>query len=84
MNHFCRQASQLLSDHYERPLSSSEKIRLRLHLLICGMCRNYGSSLAFMHTLMTKLRETEDDYPPLPEAVRLRILQRLESERGSA
>jgi len=80
MNHYCRQASRLLSDRYERRLTAREQTRLQLHLLICGMCRNYGRSLAYMHRLFDEMQQ-RSEYPPLPEAVRQRILLQLESER---
>jgi predicted anti-sigma-YlaC factor YlaD len=79
MNHFCRQASRLLSERYERRLTPVEQTRLQLHLLLCGMCRNYAASLALMQQLFEELQE-QLLYPPLPEAVRQRILHKLESE----
>jgi len=84
MNHFCQQASRLISDRYERRLTRNERIRLQLHLLICGMCRNYADSVSQLHAVFAGLRQQEDAYPPLPEAVRLRILERLQSENDSA
>jgi len=56
MKHFCKEASQLASDAFERNLSFVEHVRLRLHLLICGMCRNYASNLSLLHRTFSGIR----------------------------
>lgn len=38
----CFGATRLLSDAKERPLGSSERMALRLHLLMCSACRRFG------------------------------------------
>lgn len=37
----CRQASELMSQEMDRPLSLGERLGLRLHVLICSACDNY-------------------------------------------
>jgi len=37
----CRQATELMSQEQDRPLALSERIGLRLHVLICTGCANY-------------------------------------------
>lgn len=41
----CRQATELLSQELDRPLSLPERIGLRLHVLICHGCSNYRRQL---------------------------------------
>ncbi|MDA8363635.1 MAG: zf-HC2 domain-containing protein [Gammaproteobacteria bacterium] len=48
----CAEASRLLSQAMERPLDRKERAMLRLHLLICRMCRKFDKQLAFMRKAM--------------------------------
>jgi len=75
MNHFCREASQLQSNEFDRELTLSERFRLRLHLLICGACRNYADNLVLLNKFFYSLRkQTEaDENITLPENKRERI-----------
>jgi sporulation-control protein spo0M len=41
----CRQATKLLSEKMERPLSAREKMTLRLHTVLCSSCRQFGHHL---------------------------------------
>ncbi len=75
MNHFCKKASQLQSDGFERTLSLSERLRLRIHLLMCGACRNYASNIELLHRLFHTIRSRKesDERISLPESSRTRI-----------
>jgi hypothetical protein len=37
----CKEATELMSQEQDRPLSLAERLGLRLHVLICAGCRNY-------------------------------------------
>jgi hypothetical protein len=37
----CRQATELMSQEQDRPLTLGERVGLRLHVLICAACTNY-------------------------------------------
>ena len=45
----CKQASQIISQGLDRKLGLGERLRLRLHLLICIGCRRTRVQLAFLH-----------------------------------
>ena len=78
MNHYCKEASHLVSDAFERELKFTERLRLRLHLLICRMCRNHVSSVSFMNQLFEKIRSQADEQGTcLPEKARQRIQEKL-------
>ena len=61
----CRQATHLMSEQLDRPLSLRERLALRLHLLICRGCRNFGQQMMFLRNasrrLFGGLREDHDD-----------------------
>ena len=44
----CREVTRLLSEAQERPLTLGERTSLRIHLMICAACRNFGQQ---MHSL---------------------------------
>ncbi|MBK5966699.1 hypothetical protein CCR95_22125 [Thiocystis minor] len=46
----CKQATRLMSENLDRPLRWRERIALRLHLLMCGGCRNFKDQIAFLRT----------------------------------
>jgi|UPI0003684EF3 hypothetical protein len=56
MNHFCRQASRLSSDAFERPLRLIERVKLNIHLLICASCRHYAYNLRLLHNTIQAMR----------------------------
>lgn len=52
----CREASRMLSRMQDRPLSTGERIRLRLHLAICTACSRFAKQLRFLRTAMRSYR----------------------------
>jgi hypothetical protein len=75
----CRQASRLQSETLERKLSASQRLGLRIHLLVCKWCRRYGAQVRFLHEAAHKHPEEvlEPASQKLPDAARERIRQRL-------
>ncbi|MFB9156380.1 zf-HC2 domain-containing protein [Chromobacterium violaceum] len=41
----CRAASRLISAGLDRPLSAMEHLKLRMHLFLCGNCRQFSLQL---------------------------------------
>jgi len=41
----CRQASRLISHGLDQPLSQWDYLRLRVHLWMCGNCRQFSRQL---------------------------------------
>ncbi|MDP2821879.1 MAG: zf-HC2 domain-containing protein [Sulfuritalea sp.] len=37
----CKQASELMSQEQDRPLTVAERVGLRLHVWMCAGCNNY-------------------------------------------
>ena len=44
----CKQATALMSQEQDRPLSLTERIGLRLHVWICAGCANYRRQMAVL------------------------------------
>lgn len=85
MNHFCKEASQLQSDGFERHLTLMERIRLRIHILICVACRNYSENLELLNNIFHDLRKQKkiDESVSLPDSNRDRIKKALKNTSGS-
>ena len=50
----CSHATRLLSEAEERQLTSRERFRLRLHILICTACRRFQKQLGLLRLLFTQ------------------------------
>jgi len=48
----CHQATRLLSESQERPLSMKEKMGLKFHTTMCSGCRNFGKSVGTIREAM--------------------------------
>ena len=49
----CRNATRLMSKAQERPLSITERISLKLHLIMCSGCHNFKDQMNSLR-LMTR------------------------------
>jgi predicted anti-sigma-YlaC factor YlaD len=52
----CREASALMSQRLERPLSALERVGLWLHLRACAACRRFEGQLALLRDAMRRYR----------------------------
>ena len=50
----CKHATELLSQGLDRHLSFSERLRLRLHLLICSGCTNTAAHFRFLRNALAR------------------------------
>lgn len=53
----CEEASRLSSRAMEEPLTPTESILLRMHLLMCNRCSNFSRQIAFLRRASGKLPE---------------------------
>lgn len=49
----CHDATRLMSEAQERDLAFKERLSLKIHVMICSGCRNFGEQ---MHTLRLAMR----------------------------
>lgn len=78
----CKQASELVSQALDRPLSIRERWSVRFHLLICRACTRFSRQLAFMQAMIEKfLSETaQNEQLQLPAIAKARMAEVLRSE----
>lgn len=56
----CTQVTRLYSDGLERPLTFGEKLSVKMHILMCDGCRNFGKQ-------MTSIRHIAKEYAKKPD-----------------
>ena len=73
----CEEASQLVSESFERKLSWHERLAIKGHALVCWSCRQFAAQLKFLRSAMSNSRgrEAEDlvSGPTMPDATRQRL-----------
>ena len=71
----CKNASQIISQSLDRPLTIRERFALQLHLLICKYCKRFSQQL---QTIRVNLKLTasaieNDDTIKMPASAKQRI-----------
>jgi len=55
----CKDASALLSQAQDRPLGLRERLVLKLHLLLCHGCTNFGRQLKLIRATVQRIRDDD-------------------------
>jgi len=76
----CKQASQLISQSLDHPLSWVQRLQLRLHLLICTPCTRFRQQLDLLRRALQNIRNSieNDGAVQLPLDAKDRILHKIE------
>ena len=80
----CREASQLISQSLDRPLSWSERWQLKIHLWMCNACRRFKQQLnQLKQHLKILMQQTEhDESIQLSQAAKQAILQKIDQNKA--
>lgn len=57
----CHDATRLLSEQEDRRLTLAERLSLRMHLLICDGCRNFGMQMQSLRRFLRGYVHGEDE-----------------------
>lgn len=57
----CKEATHLISEALDRPLSWHERLRLRTHLAICSGCQAFQRQLDFLRAASRRFLAGPDD-----------------------
>lgn len=80
----CREASRLVSESLDHPLSLRQRIEMRSHMLVCSACRAYRRQLVVIDLLMQgRAAALADQGGGLSPAARDRVQQALRQRGGS-
>lgn len=83
----CREATQLISKSLDGSLPLSERLAMRIHLMVCDACTRYRAHLRFLRELLRERMRVADGGegiagPGMPPAVRERVGKAI-ARRGS-
>lgn len=53
----CNEVTNLCSDELERPLSVWERLKLKMHLMMCKGCSNYRTQMSAIRAAMHRYAE---------------------------
>ncbi|UCH53844.1 MAG: zf-HC2 domain-containing protein [Pseudomonadota bacterium] len=75
----CKEVSEIVSQSLDRDLGLHERVRLRLHLLICRGCARFNRQMQWLRDATKLATEAEQVAGPgLSTAARERIARRLD------
>lgn len=56
----CREANRLSSRILDEELTWGERVKLRLHVMVCDCCINYMKQLKLLHKVLKKIAPAHD------------------------
>ena len=80
----CKQASQVISQSLDRPLTMRERFALNLHLLICKYCKRFSQQLQTLRVAMNTMVSSieSNNSIEMPIAAKRRIADRADANRA--
>ena len=57
----CKQASEIISQSYDRRLSWREQWNLRIHLFICNACARFARQMRFIRQAMRRFSQEQSE-----------------------
>lgn len=58
----CKQASQIISQSLDNPLSWSDRVKLKFHLFLCNACSRFNLQLHLLCNAIQRIKQdTEND-----------------------
>ena len=78
----CKQASQIISQSLDSPLSFSNRMKLKFHLFICDACNRFNQQLRLLSNAVQRIRLNieNDSSIALPLDAKARITTAIESK----
>lgn len=61
LSYSCQKVAELLSQSLDEPLDFTDKVRLKIHLAMCGNCSNVEQQLNTLHALIPDIGMYEID-----------------------
>lgn len=78
----CKQASQIISQSLDNPLSWSDRMKVKFHLFICDACTRFNRQLHLISNALKSMRsDTENDSTiQLTSEAKIRILNNIQAK----
>ena len=76
----CKQASRLISEQLDHPLSLGKWFVLKLHLAMCTNCVFFGRQIKVLKYIIGKYADPEDELPsPYTTSLSTEVQERIKS-----
>ncbi len=76
----CRYASRLISEQLDHPLELSQRIMLRIHLMMCTNCVFFGRQIKALKNIIGRHADPEDKLPsPYTTSLSIEVQDRIKS-----
>jgi predicted anti-sigma-YlaC factor YlaD len=59
----CKEVHRLVSEGLDRDLSVVERLRMRIHLMVCDACRKFDGQMALLRRAMQQWTIPDDSGP---------------------
>lgn len=83
----CKEVAHLASQAFDTPLTWRQRWGMRLHLLVCQLCRRYVDQLCFLERVFERVRDGDQgclsSRERLPDGARERIRHTLQGKDPS-
>ncbi|MFQ5487204.1 MAG: zf-HC2 domain-containing protein [Gammaproteobacteria bacterium] len=76
----CKEVSELVSQSLDRQLSLRERLGVRLHLVVCSMCRRYRKQITFISQATRQLLGRHSPTTALKPGARERIEEAIKKQ----
>lgn len=75
----CQEASELVSQSLDHPLTFNNRFKLKFHLMMCKSCYQFGLQLVQLCSAIFSLLSTieQDETITLPPEAKAKIIQKL-------
>ncbi len=80
----CKQASQLISQSLDRPLTLRERFALKLHLFICEFCKRFSQQVQSLRVAIKMITHSIEgnNSIEMPSTAKRRIADLVETHRA--
>jgi hypothetical protein len=82
MNHACKEASKLASDGLDRKLSLWERLKLQIHMSMCGKCKNCNETIKLIRKTAKLISQSRSSKIRLTDKQRESLHKALDEKRN--
>ena len=76
----CKDVSRLMSDSLEKQLPLSKRMGIRMHLMMCSVCRTARKQLLFVRQLLTGYDRWLEESGPEKDRLPADVAERIKNE----
>lgn len=74
----CREITELIEQGREQRLPLKQRIEVKIHLMMCKLCRNFAKDTAFLDHLLKKIKTIRR--PELSSAEKIQIKRAVKNQ----